>query len=192
MEGITPKELLKLVVDIIKDAVCDIHIDYVSEHVAVLKDGNDSIHLEQKNDENGSSSSVFINDPREIIVSEDLLPALTALQHGLPGRTTARPKDASIVLNGLDVETYQILDAAKDAYDELNNSYQYEATLKKLHNEVTCSFKFGDHDFQITLVNQNDAIAITAETSAITAKGIADIIKNDTAKVQVALEAIYK
>ena len=174
MSNFTPSPVLAHVVNIIKNAISDLKIQYASAADAILKDGNDSIYLEQRFD------TVFINDQRDIIFSEDLLPVLAKLQ------TT------TIVINDLDVETHLILQAAKDAFDQLSSSYEFVKTAEKELTKVKSEFKFENHRFEVTIINEPKRVSVEAEFSSKVDSVIKKIIEADTFKVQQALGGIFK
>lgn len=181
MNNITPLPVLEHVVNVIKNTISDIKVEYVTINTAHLKDGNDSIHLEQLADSTGSFASIRIQDPKEIIISEDLLPTLKSLH-----------EDTTIIINDLDVDTQLIFQAVKDAFDQISNSYELIKTIKKETTEVKSTFKFGTHKFDLTVVNQTDHIAIESEFASSFDPTIRKTIEADAAKVQKAVNAIFK
>ena len=76
MNDITDYPVLAYVVKLIKNTITDIKTEYIAPASVELKDGNDTIYLQQRLDENGNPSTIFIKDPKDIIFSEDLLHAL--------------------------------------------------------------------------------------------------------------------
>lgn len=180
MNNITPYPVLEHIVGLIKNAVSDIKIEFTSPGVANLKDGNDSIHLEQRFDTTGNFATVFIKDPREIIFSEDLLPVLKDL------------KTATIVINDLDIETIMILEATKDVFDEISISYEFVKATEKDITKVKSAFKFGSHRFEVMIKNESDAIYLTPEFPSTIDAVIKKNIEADASKAQNALTAAFK
>lgn len=180
MSNITPSPLLAQVVSIIKNAISDLKIQYVSPTIANLKDGNDSIYLEERFESGDHFATVVINDPKEIIFSEDLLPVLKDLH-----------QTATILINDLNVETRLILESAKDAFDQLSSSYEFVKTTEKELTKVKSDFKFENHRFEVMIRNEEDHVFIEANFSKID-PAIQKIIEADTFKVQQSIDHIFK
>ncbi|MES2828811.1 MAG: hypothetical protein V4687_11665 [Bacteroidota bacterium] len=180
MSNTKPSPVLTQVVSIIKNAVADIKTEYPSAGTAIMKDGNDTIKLEQKGDDGGSIDTIFITDPRDIIFSEDLLPVLKDLQN------------ATIVVNNLEVETCLVLETAKEAFDELSSSYEFVKTTERANTKLTSAFKFDKHAFEVTITNDGDQIIVEADLDKVTDQAVKTVIAGDAAKVQKALHGMYK
>lgn len=181
MNNITPLPVLEHVVNVIKDTISDIKVEYVTISTAHLKDGNDSIHLEQLADSTGKFASIRIQDPKEIIISEDLLPTLKSLH-----------EDTTIIINDLYVDTQLIFQAVKDAFDQISNSYELIKTIQKETTKVKSTFKFGTHKFDLTVVNETAHVSIESEFASSFDPTIKKTIEADAAKVQKAVNAIFK
>lgn len=180
MNNTTPFPVLAHVVSIIKNAISDLKIQYPSTATAILKDGNDSIYLDQRFDNSGTFATVLINDKKDIIFSEDLLPILAKLQ------------TATFVINDLDIETRLVLETAKDAFDQLSSSYEFVKTTEKELTKVKSDFKFENHRFEIMIINEPDQVVVESEFSSTIDPVIKKIIESDTFKVQQALYGIFK
>lgn len=192
MSNITPLPVLAHVVSIIKNAISDLKIQYTSPETANLKDGNDSIDLEQELDSSNNFATVFISDPKDIMFSEDLLPVLKDLSKGAKGELKSALETATIVINGLDVETRLILEMAKDAFDQLSSSYEFVRTTENKLTKVKARFKFENHLFEVMISNEAAQLLVEPEFAATVDATIQKIIAADAAKVQLALQSIFK
>jgi hypothetical protein len=192
MNDFKPYAVLEYVVNLIKNTISDAKIEYGSIGTATLKDGNDTLYLEQKFDLSGNFATIFINDPREIIYSEDLLSPLHTLHEGAQEGLKAALQTATIIVNDLDVETQLVFQTVKDGFDQLSNSYEFVKPTKKETTKVTGSFKFGKHIFILTVINESDRIFVTPEFAAGFDPSIRKTIEGDASKVQNAVHAIYK
>jgi hypothetical protein len=192
MNDIKPYAVLEYVVNLIKNTISDAKIEYASTSTAILKDGNDTLYLEQRFDSTGNFASIFINDPREIIYSEDLLEPLNTLYQGATGDLKAALQTATILVNEIDVETHLILQTVKDGFDQLSNSYEFIKITDNEISKVKCSFKFGKHQFELTVMNEADLILVEPEFSSSFDPAVKKTIAEDAFKVQNAVKAIYK
>lgn len=193
MSNITPLPVLAHVVSIIKNAISDLKIQYISSETANLKDGNDNIDLEQEFDSSNNFATIFINDPKDIMFSEDLLPVLKDdLSKGAKGELKSALETATVVINGLDVETRLILETAKDAFDQLSSSYEFVRTTENKLTKVKARFKFENHLFEVIISNETAQILVEPDFSSAVDLTIQKIIAADAAKVQLALQSIFK
>lgn len=192
MNNITPYPVLEYVVNVIKKAISDIKVEYITEGAVTLKDGNDTIQLEQRFDSTGNLATILIQDPRDIIISEDLLPVLEHLHKGAPEKLKAGLQTATVIINGLDVGTQIIFQGVKDAFDQISNSYEWIKTIEKENNKVKSTFKFGTHKFDLTINNESDQIFVQAEFAASFDPTIRKTIEEDSSKVQKAIYAMFK
>ncbi|SHF24272.1 hypothetical protein [Pedobacter caeni] len=181
MNNIKPDAVLESVVNLIKNTISDAKIEYASSSTATLKDGNDTIYLEQKSDNSGNSATIFIKDKQEIIFSEDLLDPLKDLD-----------QTATIIVNDLDVETYLIFQAVKDEFDQLSNSYEFVKATEKEVQKAKSTFKFGKHVFDLIVSNERDQIIVAPEFSSSFDSTIKKTIEADALKVQHAMCAEFK
>ncbi|WP_222537829.1 hypothetical protein [Pedobacter polysacchareus] len=191
MSNITPNPVLEHVVNVIKNVISDIKIEYTSTNVANLKDGNAPISLEQHLDESGKLA-IFIKDPKDIIFSEDLLPELNSLDEGVKGALKSELQAATIIINDLNVATQIIFQSAKDAFDQISNSYEFAKNIEKDITKVKSTFKFGSNVFDLTILNEPELISITPEFAASFNPAIKKTIEDDAQKVQNALNAMFK
>jgi len=192
MNNFKPYPVLEYVIDVIKDVISGIKIEYVSTSVAILKDGNDTIHLEQVFDSSGDFATILIKDPKDIIFSEDLLPLLDKLHEDAEGELKAGLQTAVIIINNLNVETRLIFQAVKDGFDVISNSYEFVKTIEKDVTKVKSIFKFGSHLFNLTVINESESIFVTPEFSSKFDPAVRATIENDALKVQKAVYAILK
>jgi hypothetical protein len=193
MSEIKQHAVLTYISEKIKSAIADAKLEKQSETVAVIKDGNDQIHLEQVSD--GSDNvTIQITDKKEILYSEDLLETLQNIEEGtesqkeLYGALSA----TTVVVNGLSIETDFVFQAVKDCFDTLSSSYQFIKTLSKRINGLTISFQFGDHKFQLVVVNDPESIVITSDVDEVKDAKVKKTIESDVAKVQQALNKMFK
>lgn len=191
MSNITPNPVLEHVVNVIKNVISDIKIEYTSTNVANLKDGNAPIYLEQHLDESGKLA-IFIKDPKDIIFSEDLLPELNSLDEGVKGALKSELQAATIIINDLNVATQIIFQSAKDAFDQISNSYEFAKNIEKDITKVKSTFKFGSNVFDLTILNEPELISITPEFAASFNPAIKKTVEDDAQKVQNALNAMFK
>ncbi|MES2456183.1 MAG: hypothetical protein V4594_11595 [Bacteroidota bacterium] len=192
MDNLKPYPVLEYVVNVIKDVISGIRIEYTSSSVAILKDGNDTIHLEQFLENNESFATIRINDPKDIIYSEDLLPTLEKLHEGVAGGLKADLQRAVIIINNLDVETQLIFQAVKDGFDVISNSYEFVKTIEKDVTKVKSTFKFGSHLFELTVINEPGSILVQPEFSSKIDPAVRTTIESDAGKVQKAVYAMLK
>jgi hypothetical protein len=193
MSEIKQHAVLTYISEKIKSAIADAKLEKQSETVAVIKDGNDQIHLEQVSD--GSDNvTIQITDKKEILYSEDLLETLQNIEEGtesqkeLYGALSA----TTVVVNGLSIETDFVFQAVKDCFDTLSSSYQFIKTLSKRINGLTISFQFGDHKFQLVVVNDPESIVITSDVDEVKDAKVKKTIESDVEKVQQALNKMFK
>lgn len=189
MNNITPNPLLANVVDVIKDVISDIKIEYISPSVVELIDGNAKINIKEQLDASGNLATINIDDPKDIIFSEDLVPALKKL---VEKKSKAQPVIGTIIINDLEIEMHLIFQDVKDAFDQLSTSYEFLKTNKKEVTKVKSICKFGSHVFTLTVMNETDEIFVTPEFPTTMEPAIVKIIGDDVAKVQKAVRAIFK
>lgn len=192
MNNITPYPVLAHVVNMIENVISGIKIQYTAEGVVTQKDGNDTIHLEQKNDGAGNFATIFIKDPRDILFSEDLFPSLKNLHQGTSGDLKLELQNTKVIINDLDVETQIILEEAKDEFDQIINSYEFVKTIEKEGNKLKSSLKFGNNSFILSLINDADQILVSTEFASSLDATVRKTIESDTLKVQEELNASFK
>lgn len=192
MNNITPYPILEHVVNVIKNTISDIKVEYVTVSTVQLKDGNDAIHLEQKIDSSSNFATILIKDPKEIIFSEDLLPTLQNLHEGAKGDLKVALQTTTVIINNLDVETQLVFQSVKDAFDQISNSYELLKIIEKETTKVKTTFKFGTHKFDLTVINEKDQILIEPEFASSFDPTIKKTIETDSSRVQKAVQAILK
>ncbi|TDQ06217.1 hypothetical protein [Pedobacter metabolipauper] len=192
MTKIQQDPVLGYIVDLIKDAIADAKVEQKSETVAIIKDGNDSIQIEQTTE--GSNISIHITDKKEILYSEDLLEPLQDIHESVKSdaKLKAALQKATIIVNGLSIETEFIFQAVKDSFDTLSTSYEFVKIIEKRTNGLTVAFKFGDHKFQLDVINNPEAVKVTAEFGSSLDAKISKTIGTDVAKVESALNKLFK
>jgi hypothetical protein len=194
MPDIKQHPVLEFISDKIKTAIADAKLEKQSESISVIKDGNDTIHLEQQSDDSGNVTTILITDKKEILYSEDLLESLQDIADGTESNPTLNTalKSTSIVVNGLSIETDFIFQAVKDCFDTLSSSYQFGKIMEKKVNELQLYFLFGDNKFIINVINNPDSVDISGKYgSTINAKA-KKTIEDDVVKVQQALNKLFK
>ncbi|QNK63462.1 hypothetical protein H7F33_02835 [Pedobacter sp. PAMC26386] len=182
-------KVLEYVVGILKKAIADSKVEKKSEGVSVIKDGNDTIQLEQIFDNIGNTASILITDKKEIIFSEDLLETLLDIQEG---GSDLNQQISKIVINDLSVETEIILHAVKDCFDNLSSSYEFVKTSEKEIHKLAIQFKFGDHKFSLNLINEPAVINLTADFAATLDPAVKKTIEGDVVKAQKAINMLFK
>ncbi|MBB2148657.1 hypothetical protein [Pedobacter gandavensis] len=191
MNNITPYPVLECVVSIIEDVISGIKVDYTSESKATLIDGNAGILLEQQSDSNGNLT-INIKDPKDIILSEDLLPDLQELHKSAKGALKTELEKTTIIINGLDVETQLVYQSAKDAFDQISNSYEFVKTLEKEVSKIKSTLKFGSNVFDLTVSNEQGQILISPEFASSFNAAIQKTVEDDALKVQNVLNIMFK
>ncbi len=190
MTEIKKYSVLEYIVEVLGKAIVDAKVQNPSESTAVIKDGNDMIHLEQSFD--GVVPAVFIKDPKEIIFSEDLLEPLKNIHKGAKGELKAALQSANIVINDLDVETQLIFQAVKGGFDELSNSYEFLKTTKREITKVTSQVKFGKHVFEISIVNEPEFILVMPDFATPFDPAVKKTIEGNALEVQTAITKAVK
>jgi hypothetical protein len=97
-----------------------------------------------------------------------------------------------VVVNGLSIETDFVFQAVKDCFDTLSSSYQFVKTISKRINGLTISFQFGDHKFQLVVVNDPEDVIVTCDLSEVKDAKVKKTIESDVTKVQQALNKMFK
>jgi hypothetical protein len=193
MSEIKQHAVLTYISETIRSAIADAKLEKQSENVAIVRDGNDQIHLEQLSDGTGNIT-IQITDKKEILYSEDLLETLQNIEEGTESQKDlyAALSSTIVVVNGLSIETDFVFQAVKDCFDTLSSSYQFVKTLSKRINGLTISFQFGDHKFQLVVVNDSENIIITCDLSEVKDAKVKKTIESDVTKVQQALNKMFK
>jgi len=193
MSEIKQHPVLTYISEKIKSAIADAKLEKQSENITVIKDGNDQIHLEQVTDIS-SNITIQITDKKEILYSEDLLEPLQNIEEGTESQKElyGALQATTIVVNGLSIETDFVFQAVKDCFDTLSSSYQFVKTISKRVNGLTISFQFGDHKFQLVVVNDPANILITCDLDAVKDTKVKKTIEGDVSKVQQALNKMFK
>jgi len=194
MSDIKQYPVLEFISEQIKNAIADAALTKESETVSIIRDGNDIIHIAQLSAQSDNNASILITDKKEILYSEDLLVELQKIHLAAePGSKLYEAlKTASIVVNGLSIETGFILQAVKDCFDTLSSSYEFIKIVEKNINSLTIEFTFGANKFKIIVANEPDNISVSTEFGNGTDAKINEIIKADVLKVQNAVNKLFK
>lgn len=187
-------QVLEFISEKIKKAIADAVLQNPSESVAIVKDGNDSIKMEQLAGDAPNTTSIFITDNRNILYSEDLLTTLQDIHEGTESKPAlyAALKETSIVVNGLSIETEFVFQGVKDCFDTLSSSYEFVKIIEKNINALTIAFVFGDTKFTVAVANEPELITVSAEIANATDAKVKKTIDGDVVKVQSALNKIFK
>jgi len=193
MSEIKQHAVLTYISETIKSAIADAKLEKQSENIAIVRDGNDQIHLEQVSDNTGNIT-IQITDKKEILYSEDLLETLQNIEEGTESQKELYGALSStiVVVNGLSIETDFVFQAVKDCFDTLSSSYQFVKTISKRINGLTISFQFGDHKFQLVVVNDPEDVIVTCDLSEVKDAKVKKTIESDVTKVQQALNKMFK
>lgn len=194
MAEIEQYPVLDYIVSVLKKAIADAKVEKQAENIAIVKDGNDVIRLEQLADSSANAITIDITDKKDIILSEDLLDTLLNIEDEVKGDAALKTALAqtTIVINGLTVETGLIFQAVKECFDELSDSYELVKILEKEINRLKIQFKFGAHTFNLNLTNTEDEVHTTAEFPKALDAGVTKAIEGDTLKVQNAVNKLFK
>ncbi|WP_143095993.1 hypothetical protein [Pedobacter insulae] len=188
MSEIEKYPVLDYIVDTLKNAIADTKIENPSANEYRVKDGNDEIHLKQ------NGQTVTITDKRNIIFSEDLLETLQNIHEGVKRNDAlkAELQAATIIINGLDIETELILQAIKDSLDQLSNSYEFLQVVDSDINKIGVGFKFGKHAFRLNITNESNEVLIETRFTPTFDTTVKQTITSDLTKVQNAVNKLFK
>ena len=194
MSEIQQHPVLAYISEKIKSAIADAKLEKQSESISVIKDGNDHIHLEQFSAEPSNGTTIQITDKKEILYSEDLLETLQNIEEGTESQKElyGALSSTTIVVNGLSIETDFVFQAVKDCFDTLSSSYQFVKTVSKRINGLTILFQFGDHKFQLTVINEPESVHLTSDVDEVKDAKVRKTIEGDVIKVQQALNKLFK
>lgn len=194
MSEIKQSPVLKHIVSVIKNAIADSKVEVQSESVSIIKDGNDSIHITHLFDSTENIDTIFFTDKKEILFSEDLLETLQDIEDTAKSDAGLKKslKAAAIVVNDLSIEMDFIFQAARAAFDELSDSYEFVKATEKNIEELTAQFKFGDNKFDLTIKNVSDKIHIGAQVNSAVTPAVTKTIEADVAKIEQALNKMFK
>ena len=186
--------VLKHVVNLIKNAIGDSKVEEKSTNISIVKDGNDSIHIEQLFDSTGNIATIVITDKKEILYSEDLLEPLQDIHEtaGSDAKLKEALQAATIIVNDLSIETEFVLQAVKDSFNELNDSYEFVKTTGKKTREFSSLFKFGDNKFGLRVINEPAKVVIEKEYDKAVTAAVQKIIEADIIKIEQTLNKIFK
>ncbi|MFD0941651.1 hypothetical protein [Pedobacter boryungensis] len=185
---------LDYIVKTLTKAIADSKVEQKSATAYTIKDGNDEIVLEQTSSVNDNPNAILITDKRNIIFSEDLLETLQNLHDNVRGDEKLKTslKETLIIINGLDIETDFVFQAVKDFLDQVSNSYEFVQTVETNVTKIGAGFKFGKHIFRLNITNEPTAIILEPRFVASFDAGIQKTITDDIAKVQLAINKMFK
>ncbi|WP_133556350.1 hypothetical protein [Pedobacter duraquae] len=175
-------QVLELVVSVLQESIADSKVQKESENTSVLKDGNDFIRLEQEFD--GDTAVILITDKKDIIYSEDLLETLLRIQKN--------EAPASFIINGLNVEAELVLYAVRDHFDEASSSYEFVRAVERKVQEMKIRLKFGDHLFEVVVVNGVDRISVSPIFDKPLDAAVQSAIEADAVRVQAGINKQFK
>lgn len=194
MSEINQYPVLDYLVNVLKNAIADSKVEKQSQSVSVVKDGNDIIHVEQLFDESGNKAKIVITDKKLIVISEDLLEPLQSIHTTVKGNEGLKKEleAATIIINGLDIETELVFQAARDCFDELSDSYEFSKNVEKEVSRLKAPLKFGANPLELIIVNNATSIQVTPNFIKALDAGVTKAIETDVAKVQNALNKHFK
>lgn len=186
--------VLAYIVKTLQTAIADSKVETLSPSEFKIKDGNDEIQLQQEATKEGSGATILITDKRRIIFSEDLLETLQDLHENVKGNANLKKdlEEASIIINGLNIETEFILQAIKDFLDQVSNSYEFIQTVENDVTKIGAGFKFGKHIFRLNINNEPEKISIEPRFTASFEPNIQKTIVEDIKKVESAVNKMFK
>jgi len=185
---------LAYIVKTLTKAIADSKVEQKSANEFTVKDGNDTIDLKQAPNTATNSDDIIITDKRNIIFSEDLLETLQDIHTTVKGNDTLKSalEKATIIINGLNIETDFVFQAIKDFFDQVSNSYEFVQTVETNVTKIGAGFKFGKHIFRVNISNDPEQISIEPRFTASFDAGIQKTITEDVAKVQQAVNKMFK
>ena len=185
---------LAYIVKTLTKAIADSKVEQKSANEFTVKDGNDTIDLKQAPNTATNSDDIIITDKRNIIFSEDLLETLQDIHTTVKGNDTLKRalEKATIIINGLNIETDFVFQAIKDFFDQVSNSYEFVQTVETNVTKIGAGFKFGKHIFRVNISNDPEQISIEPRFTASFDAGIQKTITEDVAKVQQAVNKMFK
>ncbi|RZK55387.1 MAG: hypothetical protein EOO87_08020 [Pedobacter sp.] len=185
---------LAYVVNILSKAIADSKVEQISASEYVIKDGNDAIFLKQESSSEENANVISIKDDRKIIFSEDLLETLQDIEDSVKGNDALKASLAAttIIINGLDIETDFVFQAVKDFLDQVSNSYEFVQTVETEVTKIGAGFKFGKHIFRLNITNEAEKITLEPRFVATFDAGIKKTVSDDIAKVQLAVNKMFK
>jgi len=185
---------LAYIVKTLTKAIADSKVEQKSANEYTVKDGNDIIDLKQVANAANNGDDIVITDKRNIIFSEDLLETLQDIHTTVKGNDTLKSalENATIIINGLNIETDFVFQAIKDFFDQVSNSYEFVQTVETNVTKIGAGFKFGKHIFRVNITNDLEQISIEPRFTASFDSGIQKTITEDVAKVQQAVNKMFK
>jgi len=185
---------LAYIVKTLTKAIADSKVEQKSANEYTVKDGNDIIDLKQVANAANNGDDIVITDKRNIIFSEDLLETLQDIHTTVKGSDTLKSalENATIIINGLNIETDFVFQAIKDFFDQVSNSYEFVQTVETNVTKIGAGFKFGKHIFRVNIINDLEQISIEPRFTASFDSGIQKTITEDVAKVQQAVNKMFK
>ena len=185
---------LAYIVKTLTKAIADSKVEQKSANEYTVKDGNDIIDLKQVANAANNGDDIVITDKRNIIFSEDLLETLQDIHTTVKGSDTLKSalENATIIINGLNIETDFVFQAIKDFFDQVSNSYEFVQTVETNVTKIGAGFKFGKHIFRVNITNDLEQISIEPRFTASFDSGIQKTITEDVAKVQQAVNKMFK
>ena len=194
MSEIEQYPVLEHIVNILNKAIVDSKVEKKSQNVSVIKDGNSIIQIEQQFDESGKLPKIFITDVNEILFSEDLLVKLSKIHTSATTSISLERalQNVYILVNELSLEAGFILQDVKEALDTVSQSYEFIKLTDKQPEGFTAAFKFGNHKFEIVLVNEPAIIKIDGNLESVADKKVVKTITEDLEKINNILNDIYK
>ncbi len=193
MSEIEKYPALDYIVKTLKTAIADSKVENPATGEYKIKDGNDEIHLKHELNKDGVTT-ILITDKRNIIFSEDLLETLQDIHEGVKGNNELKAalEAATIIINGLNIETDFVFQAIKDFLDQVSNSYEFMQVVEANVTKIGAGFKFGKHIFRLNISNEPEQITIETRFTPTFDPGVQKTISDDIKKVELAVNKMFK
>lgn len=194
MNEATKYPILTYLVNFIREAIADAPVTQESDTVYSIKDGNDEIRLVQVSEADAAETVIEITDIKSILTSEDLLETLQHIELEVRETDPLRKglENTLITVNGLNIDTEFIFQGTKSFLDEVSNSYEFYKMVSAKVNHIESVFKFGDNLFGIVITNEKESVTIKATFPSSFDAGIKATVTADVAKVEAAVNKMFK
>lgn len=194
MNEATNYPILTYLVNFIREAIADAPVTQESDTVYSIKDGNDEIRLVQVSESDAAETIIEITDLKSILTSEDLLETLQHIELEVRETDPLRKglENTLITVNGLNIDTDFIFQGTKSFLDEVSNSYEFYKMVSAKVNHIESVFKFGDNLFGIVITNEKESVTIKATFPSSFDAGIKATVTADVAKVEAAVNKMFK
>jgi hypothetical protein len=185
MSEIKQHAILEYVVDVLQNAISGSRVKQMSTNESAVLDGNAAIQIKQCPESDGNTTAIIITDKKEILYSEDLLETMYKIHEDVNFDTELKAalSATNIVINNLNVEAELIFYAVRDLFYELSSSYEFVKFIERDIQRMKFNMNFGDHIFQLSIINESGSVAIDAEFGDAVAPAVKEAINADISKV---------